>query len=81
MFLCLPDYGFIWPYSKNACHFQCIFKFQHNVPARLDNQPDAAICGGLNLTHIYAINMNLYASPKRYLLGKMQSFNHYIKSS
>ena len=34
LILYLPDCGLTWPFSKCACHFQCIFKFQHNVPAR-----------------------------------------------
>ena len=34
LILCLPDYGLKWPFSKCACHFQCVFKFRHNVPAR-----------------------------------------------
>ena len=34
LILCLPDYSLQWPFSKSACHFQCIFKFQYNVPAR-----------------------------------------------
>ena len=28
MILSLPDYGLKWLFSKCACHFQCIFKFQ-----------------------------------------------------
>ena len=41
----LPDYGLKLPFSKCACHFQCILNF--STMCLLDNLADSPICGGL----------------------------------